>query len=600
VSKAVGERSTAEFDVRATERMPVEGQRAGIYDHGLGIFDGTVHEVQRIPIAETPGSEAWYRCLCLGWEHRLDRHRIPCAAFHGKSAGEIVQEILDTYAPGEVHIGSIQEGASAETLGTVIYRGTSVADAIADLAEKSNYATWIDNNLWLFFAPREYSQASLEITAANKNYRAPKITSTRADYYNAAVIAISHEAFPSRVITIAGDLSYPKFDVWDPDSGTGLPVGIDIINSIKLNGVEQSFGVYAADSAATFQYTQGQSWLMWNSASVAPGPGDRITVDFYPIGSNIVALRDENEIAARAGIEFDSGIYQAYLEDLDCKDATEALARLAGFLDVHAPARGIPGLAAGSMPRSYTWTMFSHELREGDQDDPNPIKHVEDIWPGRIIRFAPSTPTTEDVQVLIQSLEARDIQASAPAGEAIGAAMFEYKIAGINCTKLAGAFQFYQALAELGGGRSTSPSATGGTARIGDEIRITLGLSGDLSVQDGYAQRELWLSPGRVLRLNCAVADVKTAPVGGDITVDAEYSTDGGANWLPIFAAASPSVYPTIPDGSRQMTEPYGQFSGFPDALDLPARCLVRGNIKQVGSTTPGADLGLQIIGDVR
>jgi hypothetical protein len=207
------------------------------------------------------------------------------------------------------------------------------------------------------------------------------------------------------------------------------------------------------------------------------------------------------------------------------------------------------------------------------------------------------------VRVLIKSLEARDIKGSydgIPSAGSPGAGMFQYELTGIDCVKLAGYFDFFKALAELGAAGSSSPtSSSGGQLRIGDELRITLGCEGTLVVGDGYAQRELFLPPGRVLRLNTAIADVQTAPVGADILLDAEYSIDGGTTWVSVFDDLGLGAV-VIPDGVRQMTTPYGQFLGFPAACDLPARCLVRGNVVQIGSGTAGADLGLQLIGEIR
>lgn len=126
-------------------------------------------------------------------------------------------------------------------------------------------------------------------------------------------------------------------------------------------------------------------------------------------------------------------------------------------------------------------------------------------------------------------------------------------------------------------------------------LRINLGFTGDLSVMDGYAiSPELSIDSGQVLRLRSAVANVDTPSTGTDINLTMDYSTDGGGTWTAILSAAL-----VIPTGERQMTVPHTGFFGDPGYSDLPARCLVRGNITQVGSGTVGADLKMQLVGDV-
>jgi hypothetical protein len=588
ISKSRSARDTAIFQIRATKATPNVGQRIGIFDHGVRFFGGTIDEIKKIPIAEKAGSEAWYECLCVGWALWLDRHQIPAAAYSDMAAGAMVQKIITDWAQFEIFIGAILQGASASELGVKIFRGVSVWTAIEELAQASGYIAYIDPDLHFYFTPPDYKASTLEITAANTNYRQPEVREDRSDYFNKVSIAINHEAFAPFVLDLPGDQTHPAFQVYDPSDSSMVPVDIDVIRRIALNGIDQTFAVKGSGQTATFYWTQGLARIEWDSASATPSPADRITVEFWKVGANIVTASDGEEISARYQIEQGSGTYHAYMEDFDLKDATVAEQRANEFLDLHCPGRTtLSGKVPGDLPIEYRWVVYSNELFTGSQS------FVTDLFPGRLIKFHPSTPISTSQNVIIQSVEIELLPKSQE---------FRYEIIAIDATELADFVEFYKGLAELGPGAASIKDFP--SQNLG-RLAATFGISGAVSVADDVTPHvEISLPDGYVFRCVAAWVNLNTPAVGADFKADLRYSTNdydtalGSITWSNVFETANGDL--VLPAGQLKRQDPLGKFSGFPTALEFPAKSLVRMDVKQVGSTTAGSDLTVQLVGEIR
>ncbi len=580
-------RSTCQFRVRAEKGTPQIGKSIGIYDHGQRIFGGTVESVTLSPIAQRAESEAWYDVIGAGWEQRLERHKIGAMAISGKTAGEIVDALINyAWGFGEfMSKGTIEDGASAADLGPMIFRGMSIWSAIQELAERSNYMAYVDPQHFLHFVPRTFNEASIQAAAWLKNYRRPQILIDRADYFNAASIAISLEAYPALKLDLPGDVAYPQFDAYDPDDGLKAPLPIEAIGRIEINGVEQSLGIYGVDEDKVFYWRQGDSTIHWDGEEVSPSPDDTVTVEFWYVGQNIVSVEDPTEQEAVATAEgWGSGRYHAFFEDLELTDAAVAEARLEAFLNDHIPARNFGDV--GEMPREYQWTMFTDELV-------NPSTgawSILDLMPGRKITFNPSTPEAQEVGVIIQSLEVSDI------GDAL---TFRYEVTAAKHVPLADDLDFYQALAEVPVG---TPEVDDGA--LDTDPSIVFGVGGAPSAGVVASGGAPWLveikaGVGRVFRCLDASVIAGEAP-SSDLTIHLEYSIDAydtayaERTWTSLFETSDGDLI--LPSGQLQMERPLGKFAGFPDALDLPHRAVVRCDIKAANGKT----IEISVRGEIR
>lgn len=150
-----------------------------------------------------------------------------------------------------------------------------------------------------------------------------------------------------------------------------------------------------------------------------------------------------------------------------------------------------------------------------------------------------------------------------------------------------------------------------GLASDADVINtIAFGINGSLGV--GTITRLLEITPGAaklnpdnyVFRCRAAYINAETAPTGAAIKVDFRYSSDdydvplASRSWNNIFATANGEL--DLPAGLIQRETPLEVFSGDPTPLDLPHRSIVQMRVMQVGSTIAGANIGAEIMGEIR
>ncbi len=590
VSRALNARGTAQFRIRATKAMPQAGEVVGVFDRGIRIFGGTVQEVTLTPIVTKGGSEAWYDVTATAWEHWLERAAIPAVSYDcvglGYTAGDVVQALITQFALDDVLIGQCFPGLPAETLGIVIFRQTNVWAAIGELAERCNFICYVTPERELYFGPREMSYALSEVRASNLNYREPQVTTDRADYYNKVSMTISYDAFDPFICEFNGDVCYPHFDVYDPADPLQTPVPIDLIRYIRINGVDQSFGVKVLNEAGeienryTFYYQTGSPRIVWDDLEASPAADDVISIEFYEIGANVLTLSDETEIAAVRALEGGggSGIYHAQIEDLDLEDAAIAQERMRAFLDLHAPGR--MGKPAGSMPREYRWVSDSHKFANADE------AWVDDLMPGKIITFWPSTPITDNQEVVIQSVEIEDLPSKPE--------IFRYRVTAIDASRMSDFLDFYKALAELSPSNKTVTPAS----EVLDIQNVVFGIDTASVTSDLGWYPEISIASGRIWRPTSARISAGTPPVGSSILIDCQYSDDGGATWNQIFVNTTGDL--ELGAGLYQNETPLGRFYGFPDPLDIPARSLIKCAVIAVGSTTAGSNIIVDITGEVR
>jgi hypothetical protein len=271
---------------------------------------------------------------------------------------------------------------------------------------------------------------------------------------------------------------------------------------------------------------------------------------------------------------FGSGRYHAFFEDLEETDIEAATARINAFLIDHIPARneGEPA----EMPREYSWEIFTQELYNSD----TVTWFVHDLLPGRKITFSPSTPEDEEVQVIIQSLEIADT------GNPL---VFRYNVTAAKRSPVADDLDFYQALAEVPTG---APEVDDGRLRPDPHIIFEVGGTPSTGVvQSGGAPLlvEIDCGAGKVFRCMDAAIVAGEAP-GTSIQVDMEYSTDtydtayASRVWTSLFESSDGELM--LPANQLQMEEPLGKFNGFPEALDIPHKALMRCNIKAAHGKT--------------
>lgn len=135
------------------------------------------------------------------------------------------------------------------------------------------------------------------------------------------------------------------------------------------------------------------------------------------------------------------------------------------------------------------------------------------------------------------------------------------------------------------GGAAANPSWT--TPAKGAVVYVwDLAIDSMAAVADGIGL--YWTVQGSVTFSRADLA-ATIAPVGASLIVDVDLSSDGGGTWTSLWAS-NPSNRPTLLTTAKQ-----GSTTSF-DTTAATAGDLLRVDIKQVGSTTPGQNIRLQLV----
>src|SRR5262245_10199211 len=138
-------------------------------------------------------------------------------------------------------------------------------------------------------------------------------------------------------------------------------------------------------------------------------------------------------------------------------------------------------------------------------------------------------------------------------------------------------------------------------------IRAVFGWPGTVAVMNGFAPPvELSLMPGWKVRLTGAWLNCESEPVGADLICDVKISNQDWSTprtsrtWATVFGTTKP----TIDDGLIQNAGVLTTFLDSPQPMELrnvwepeatTKKILFRGDVTQVGSTSPGKGLILTL-----
>lgn len=379
----IAEPGRVTLTIRSDKYIPVAGHTIGLYDDGVRFYGGFVNEVTKRRLAwdGTFGSQI----QCVSWEYAYTKRQIGFHRITGKNAGDCVRELIDKYGTDEVfQVGQIDDGATAEELGTMIFRNMSLAEALDELATRSNKTWWFNPDGIFYFSNRDLLvPTGITIDENDFTFRNPEHNERVQDYFNAVVIEYPVALVSDQEETFFGDGTTRSWT---------LPSYIEEILSIEVDGIPADVGILNEDTDMDFYYEVGGNVIYQESAD-PPFPSEEILIKYKPMGENYYRLSLDDEIAARAAIEGSSGRYEALIQD-DESTTIEAVQNKANkFLDAHCPSRN--GAPLGTILMSYKFVVDSRN------------HSVLNMLPGSLLDFEMFTsPNTQSVRpVMVNSLQ---------------------------------------------------------------------------------------------------------------------------------------------------------------------------------------------------
>jgi len=379
------------------------------------------------------------------------------AAVNLTDAGTLDQ-ILITNRAGLIVADLLTDGATSEPLGTsnidlgavvdtVIFdAGTSVSQAIAALADASNYVWWIDVERDLYFKLRTFSTAPFSIGDATGNYRNIRVRTTREDKCNAALINVDIEQIGYEDETFTGDGTTVKWSLANP---------VGQIVRIQVNDEDKEFAQWLTDSDRAYYYELGKVYIRQDADETILTAADTLRVVYRKFGANTIAVEDASDISTTATLEGASGIYAMPFDR-------------PGIGQQQAAAEGLALVSA----RKNNAVEITYET------DQQVEATCHTLRPGQLQTIANSYFNVSSGTYLIREVSLRDVMGQ----------WLQFTVKAISTNRLGGAVEFWKAIAggSASGGSTGSFVAGGSTGTGGGSTPIEITLTANTTIASPY------------------------------------------------------------------------------------------------------------------
>ena len=351
-----------------------------------------------------------------------------------------LDQILITYRAGEIVAALLVDAATSEPLGTtnidlgavidtVIWKSdVSVSEAIAQLADASTYAWWIDEEREVFFKPRTYTAAPFSISDASGNYRNFSVRRTREDKCNEALMRVDIEQIGYEDESFVGTGAAVSFDLVFP---------VEQIIRMQLNGENKEYAIWLAEADRAWYYEYGGKRIRQDPDEAILLAADTLRVVYRKFGADTIRVQDTADITATATLEGNSGIYGRAFER-------------GGTSQVQAEVDGLAIVAAQK-------EVVAEIQYETDQQA-EPTSHT--LRPGQIQTIANSYHNVSSASYLIREVSLRDV----------GGRWLYFGVKAISTSRLGGVVEFWKAMAGGGGGGGSFGGSFGGSSGTGSGI----------------------------------------------------------------------------------------------------------------------------------
>jgi hypothetical protein len=360
-------------------------------------------------------------------------------------AGLIVSALLTDAATSEpIGTANIDSGAVVDTV--IFDAGTSVSEAIAALADASNYVWWIDEERDLFFKPRTFATAPFSINNTSGNYRNIRVRTTREDKCNSALVNVDIEQIGYEDESFTGDGSTVKWSLANP---------VGQIVRVQVNGEDKEFAQWLTDSDRAYYYEIGKVYIRQDADETVLTAADTLRVVYRKFGANTISEEDSGDISSTATLEGNSGIYALPFDR-------------PGIGQQQASVEGLALVAA----RKNNAVEITYET------DQQVEATCHTLRPGQLQTIANSYFNVSSGTYLIREVSLRDVYGQ----------WLQFTVKAISTNRLGGAVEFWRAIAggSSGGGATGSFVAGGSTGTGGSSTPIEITLTANTTIASPY------------------------------------------------------------------------------------------------------------------
>lgn len=500
---------------------PAVGQEAVLWEDGSRIWAGIIQGVKTVALlskSSVAGTPSITTCQCVTHSSLLDKRIVKLAVYKNKTCAEIIDDILTVQlarSGGTELAGAANNIDAGVTIDKYICDCARFSDVLDDLAERSGYAWWVDENQNLYFVPRDTDPAVYEapftITDAAPHCLELSAERTLEGFRDQQYIRVNFSAFGVSEQSFAGDDAAREWTLLDSNVS---PIVNSLVNYVEritvtegspLAEVEKTFGIKDIDTGRDFYYSPGEETIWQDDGGTTLATGQTLKIQWRQLGSDVMVVADDPAIEGRAAVEPGTGVWDHYIDNSSEVDAVGHLAKAQAILD-----------AKKQIPLIFSGVTDEHGLR-----------------PGQVLTIDVSVPDV-DGKILVDQVDAtlRD------------SANLRYTFSGSTTAYDDWIQTWSRILGATGGGITATVSPTTGGLSLTLPDTPTAPTAVTLAISEGAADFTL------------TVGWTPASPIGGNVQWDLEvrYYTDAActvadSDWISIGPIAYDAAIVSMASG---------------------------------------------------
>jgi hypothetical protein len=344
VTATLGGRSNADFQTYDRTRTfePFVGQDV-VVEHGAHrLFGGSIESVGRELWTQT--QHLFFQANCIDHHRILDRRSVGQREWTDQPAGGIVSDIANTNLTDElVDISNVQAGPTIEKF---IADYPMVAEAVDQVAKLAQMFWYVDpfKRLHLFTAGSRPCPVSFAATCLN----AEKIEeiSSRDGYANKVVMKFGQyvRAEQTAKFTSAGrldengEIAEPMFALNGDRQSFEVTYQVVSEPRVYVAGILKTIGIEGVDENKDWYWSKGSKTIRQDAGDAPLSASQTLYVSYQGQDAVILSAQNNTEIALRASLEGNSGIYETIREAATAvasADASQLVESILAQVDEH-------------------------------------------------------------------------------------------------------------------------------------------------------------------------------------------------------------------------------------------------------------------------
>lgn len=350
IQDTIDEVPTCNFSMIATtlSEKPLDGQLTLI---AIGTLQNRFFAGHLANPKETKyGGWYQYDCSVQGFTKDL-RRRLVQETYEDETAGEIVQDLITTYAAGFTWAGDMQAGEDIEE---IKFNFVSVLDACNELAQRSNYVFYVDPRKEVHFKAQDKHSAPWDVSDSEV-YTDLNIDEDSSELRNRVIVRYSN--LTDMTESFKGDSTQKVFHLAEKPHD---------ISSLTVNGSPVTYGTrYAEDNESNDFSINYDAGTIHTQAHATLTAANTLACTYAGKAPARIIVNDTDSQSVRASLEGGDGIYESVIEDRDIFSLADAQLRAKEELRNFGSVR----VSASYQRRESVFAFFTNRLRVGMQQD---------------------------------------------------------------------------------------------------------------------------------------------------------------------------------------------------------------------------------------